>query len=368
MKKTICHLTTVHPADDINIFYKACMSLVKKTNYNIVLCAPGSIPENSGVAHYKLSNPSNIRLVRFIKSQAIGLKVIIKIRADIWHIHDPELLPTAILLIFLRRKVVWDSHEDYFRQFDSKSYYRDYIPRIIRPILRSLVYSLLNFVDRNTSGVICATEGISRKYTNKNIAIVGNQVNLQEFVFCHPLFSNRNVLYTGQPGPNQCFRQVVEAISQIPNLKLVVACRSFDPTELAYAEEILGDNFDYLGWLSRGDLISAISDSVVGLVTYDGSVNHIDNEPNKFFEFCAGGLPILATPTVSNKNLIGKSKSGILAAGFSSELIKSALSELISSEQNWITHSKSAKNWVQNYGNWSKSESALLDLYRKILK
>jgi glycosyltransferase involved in cell wall biosynthesis len=368
MNKSICHLTTVHPADDVNIFYKACMSLVQKTNYNVILCAPGSIPENSGVIHHKLTNPSNFRLVRFIKSQVIALKIIMKIRADIWHIHDPELLPTAILLIFLRRKVVWDSHEDYYRQFDSKSYYRNYVPRIIRPFLKLLVYWLLNFVDRSANGVICATEAISKRYTNRNIAIVGNQVDLKEFASCYPLFSNKNVLYTGQPGPNQCFKQVVDAISQIPNLKLVVACRSIGSSELAYAQKILGNNFDYLGWLSRRDLISAISNSIAGLVTYDGSVNHLDNEPNKFFEFCAGGLPILATPTVSNKKLIGKSRSGILARGYSSNSIKSALSELISSEKNWINYSSSAKNWVQEHGTWSKSESALLDLYRKILQ
>ena len=93
-----------------------------------------------------------------------------------------------------------------------------------------------------------------------------------------------------------------------------------------------------------------------------------DNQPNKFFEFCAAGLPILATPTKFNENLIKNSKAGILARGFDSEAIELALLEITSSEQYWLKYSRSGKNWVKINGDWAKSESALFRLYSKAIQ
>ena len=97
-------------------------------------------------------------------------------------------------------------------------------------------------------------------------------------------------------------------------------------------------------------------------------MNHLDNQPNKFYEFCAAGLPVLATPTLFNNNLIKNSKAGVLARGFESKSITIALLELLSSEKYWLNCSESGRNWAQLNGSWAKSESSLLKLYAKVLQ
>ena len=367
MRYTICHITTVHQADDVRIFYKECLSLSKIENYKVIICASGNIPKSENIVHYQISKARSFRPLRFILSNLIALKLVIKIRADIWHIHDPELLPLATLLILFNQSVIWDSHEDYFFQFKSNINYRIYIPKFFRPIVKLIVFSFLSFVDKYAAGIIGATNIIAKKYTNNNVEIVGNEAVLSEFSLCSPKFKSRNVIYIGQPSSSQCYREVVKAISKVPDLKLVVACKEFRENEINFSFEILSERFEYLGWLERIKLSEAISNSAIGLVTYSNNLNHQDNQPNKFYEFCAAGLPIVATPTKSNSALINDSKAGILAQGFNSEAIELALLEITSSEQNWLNYSQSGKAWVKKNGDWIKSERALHRLYSNAL-
>jgi glycosyltransferase involved in cell wall biosynthesis len=367
MKYIICHVTTVHEADDVRIFYKECLSLSKIKNYKVIICAPGSIPVSSNVVHHKIPKASSYRPLRFFNSQLIAVRLVTKVKASIWHIHDPELLPLAVLLILMKRRVIWDSHEDYFSQFDSSINYRKYIPSFLRPIVKLMVNFLLRFIDKKASGIIGATESIAKKYKNNNIAIVGNQVVLNDFSLCKPKYTNKTVIYIGQPSPDQCYREVVKAISKVPNLSLVLACRDISNSEKEFSAKILGHRFHYLGWLNREELSSAISDSVVGLVTYSYNSNHQDNQPNKFYEFCAAGLPILATPTKFNNDLVKNSKAGVISSGYDSKAIEEALVDITKSKIRWHGYSQSGKNWVYENGSWAKSEQSLLKLYSKVL-
>jgi glycosyltransferase involved in cell wall biosynthesis len=364
---TICHFTTVHEADDVRIFYKECVSLSKIKNYKVVIAASGNIPKTKNITHYRIPKARTYRPLRILISQLIALRLVIRLKADVWHIHDPELLPAAALMIFLKRRVIWDSHEDYFRQFVQGLNYRIYVPRSIRPIVKCIVESLLLYIDKNAAGIVCATSSMAEKYVNKNTVVVGNEVVLNEFKESKPKFINKTVVYTGQPSSHQCYREIVEAISKIPDIKLIVACREFNQNDMSYSIAALSERFQYLGWLDRNKLSELFSNSSLGLVTYSNSSNHQDNQPNKFYEFCAAGLPILATPTRSNKVLIENSKAGILATGFDSESILLALIELFSSEVNWLKHSNSGKNWVKKNGNWANSEIALHEMYLKVL-
>jgi len=368
MEYTICHLTTGHSADDVRIFYKECLSLSVVNNYRVIICAPGTIPTGSNVIHYKISKPPSSRLIRFINSQLIFIKLIFKIRADVWHIHDPELLPVAVLLTYLKRRVIWDSHEDYYSQFQSKINYRRYIPIYIRPIVRRTVTFLLSQIDQKAFGIVGPSASIIEKYQNPNATLIGNGALLNDFSSCAPKFENNIVLFTGQLDSSHCYREIVDAIANIPKLKLVVATRIFNKKEIDYSSQILKHRFQYLGWLGRENLSGVISNSSIGLVTYSFNLNHQDNQPNKFYEFCAAGLPILATPTLFNNNLVENSNGGILSSGYDSKSIELALLKLISSESDWHNYSESGRDWAKKNGDWAVSESSLLKLYSKILQ
>jgi hypothetical protein len=44
----VCHITTVHPADDARIFYRMCGGLTRR-GVSVVLVAPSEVPNDSAV-------------------------------------------------------------------------------------------------------------------------------------------------------------------------------------------------------------------------------------------------------------------------------------------------------------------------------
>jgi hypothetical protein len=91
----ICHLTTVHSIDDVRIFVKECTSLADY-GFDVTLIACGDTvfeDTKNGVKRISLFIPVKNRLQRMTKRTKAIYKRALKVNADIYHFHDPELLP-----------------------------------------------------------------------------------------------------------------------------------------------------------------------------------------------------------------------------------------------------------------------------------
>ena len=108
----ICHLTSAHPRYDVRIFKKECVSLAQ-TGFDVSLVVADNLGDETidGVKIYGIPRGLK-RLERFINTTKNVYNKGLKIDADIYHIHDPELLPYGKKLKKKGKKVVYDSHED----------------------------------------------------------------------------------------------------------------------------------------------------------------------------------------------------------------------------------------------------------------
>jgi hypothetical protein len=91
---------------------KECVSLVS-AGYEVTLIVNDALPneDKNGVKIKSLAIPVKNRRERIKKvSKAAYLKALEE-SADLYHIHDPELLPIAVELKKKQKKVVFDSHE-----------------------------------------------------------------------------------------------------------------------------------------------------------------------------------------------------------------------------------------------------------------
>jgi glycosyltransferase involved in cell wall biosynthesis len=365
-KLVVCHLTTAHLASDVRIFERECKSIAEKANYSVILAAHGEMPNYDEVTHFTLGKIPKKRLFRLARSQIVSVWCLMRLKVDVWHLHDPELLIFARLLILLKKKVIWDAHEDYFMQFKNPQEHRVYVPRNLRTLLGAFLQNALSYVDKNALAVICATQSISDSYNNKNRVVVGNEARLEEFQECFPKFSSNRVLFTGATNEAQCFQQVVDAIGLSNHLVLTVAGRAPKPQDWRYAKDLLGERFEYLGWLNRSELSEAITRSKIGLITYNNQDTNMTNSPNKRFEFSASGLPCVVTPTPSNIDWARASSGAIVARDFTAAGLAEAIGTLSESEHIWSKISQSSRKWCEEFGSWETSEKRLLDVYKTI--
>src|SRR3989304_1348952 len=135
-------LTSVHQPLDNRIFYKQAQTLVN-AGYQVGLIAQHDRDEiRDGVNIIALPQPKN-RLERMFFTTMSLLRKALKQNAQVYHFHDPELIPVGLFLKLCGKKVVYDIHEDYKQKFLSTSW--------IKPFLRPWVSKIFSNLEKVSS-------------------------------------------------------------------------------------------------------------------------------------------------------------------------------------------------------------------------
>jgi|AntDeeMetageno51_2_1112566.scaffolds.fasta_scaffold05487_2 glycosyltransferase involved in cell wall biosynthesis len=165
-------LTSSHSTFDTRIFHKEACSLAN-AGYDVTLITP----------HYEstVRNGVKIKAVGSEDSESADFGHAREIyteakntETDVYHFHDPGLIPFAILLSYeLDAKVIYDCHEDYKRAFRHYNYPPDYL----NPITTRLYPTLQSLSARRFDGVVAATDWIARDFNKRgheNVTLVRN--------------------------------------------------------------------------------------------------------------------------------------------------------------------------------------------------
>jgi len=367
MSKTkICHLTSAHNRDDIRIFKKECISL-KKVGYHVSLIVADGNGDDvvDEVSIYDVGKLKG-RINRFTKTtKNIYLKAL-EINADLYHFHDPDLMPTGYRLIKKNKKVIYDVHEDLPGQTLGKPY--------IKPIFRkpiSIVLKLLeSFFSRKYTYIVTATPHIKALFDKRNKAI-----DINNYPFSGELL-DEDVDYDKKPNEVS----FIGAISQIRGLEEVVKAMDGIETrlnlagksnQLSFREKLTQtkgwENVNELGLVDRKKVKEILANSRLGIVTYLPSQNHIYSQPNKLFEYMSSGIPVVASNFDLWKRIVEDFNCGICVNPESPEEIRNAIKYLIENPDEAKKMGENGKKAVDEIFNWETEEKKLIDLYKKIL-
>jgi len=159
----IVHITSAHPAYDTRIFYKECRSLTKE-GYQVTLCVPHTREELIDGVRILPVTLRKGRLLRMLTSTFDVFRKALQLHADLYHFHDPELVPLGLLLMAMGKRVIYDIHEDVPRSILS----RDYMHPMARRVISWLFERLENFAATRFSALVSATPAISRRFAPLN--------------------------------------------------------------------------------------------------------------------------------------------------------------------------------------------------------
>jgi len=106
---------------------------------------------------YRSGKGASVRLL----GSFFALIPALKQKADIYHLHTPQMLPLGwILKLFFRKKVVYDIFED----FPSMALTRQNLPRVIRWTLGRLLYTVELLTCKLFDGILTADPSVMRMY------------------------------------------------------------------------------------------------------------------------------------------------------------------------------------------------------------
>ena len=126
----VCHMTSAHEEEDIRIFRKECVSLAE-AGYDVYLVERGDSYDKNGVHIVGVGEIPTSRLKRMTEGAKMVYQAARALDADIYHFHDPELLPYGLKLKKAGKKVIFDSHEMYTEQIREKPYLPHWFARLL---------------------------------------------------------------------------------------------------------------------------------------------------------------------------------------------------------------------------------------------
>ena len=363
----VCHLTSVHARKDTRIFVKECSSLSRAgfDTYLIVADSLGN-EESNGVNIVDVGLVKGGRLNRFVKTTKKVYQKAIDLDADLYHFHDPELMFYAYKLKRLGKKVIYDVHEDLPRQVMTKPYLDFFSKYVISFLIEKIEHYLASKFD----AIVTVTNHISKRFFryNDNTCILYNFPSLDEIDTVDWDEKKNEICYVGSISKVRGIIELVSALNSI-EVKLNLGGK-FNSTQLEVEVKKMPDwtKVNYLGFLSREDVVKVFNRSKIGIVTLHPTVNYIDALPVKMFEYMLAGIPVIVSDIPLWKELVEEEECGTVVDPFNISDISDVINQYLQNEFRAKKHGENGRQAIIQKYNWGIEEKKLVHLYHKMLE
>jgi glycosyltransferase involved in cell wall biosynthesis len=366
--QTIYHLTSVHPIGDPRIFHKQCKSLASR-GYDVGLVACHDRAEvRDGVRIVPIARPRG-RFERMTRTALRLYRVAARDRADVYQLHDPELLWVGALLKLRGFRVVYDVHEDVPKQVLSKPW----IPTWARPLVSRAVAAAERLAAGLFDSIVAATPTIAAKFPAAKTIVVQN---FPEAAFAGadgagPPHAERAdaFVYTGGLMEVQGVREMAQAFALLPDGMTGTIAGSFHPPGLK--AEIAATpgwrRVRYLGQVPRAEIVRAMDGARAGIVLNHPTPNYVDAYSTKMFEYMARGLPVVCSNFPLWRAIVDGAECGIAVEPRSPSAIADAIRTLSEDAELARRLGENGRRAIAERYNWEAELRKLEALYRAVV-
>lgn len=360
----VAHLTSVHPADDVRVFFKECRSLAA-AGYEVHLVAPGARDETiDGVRLHGVARSGGGRLARMTSTVLGVYRRARALDARLYHLHDPELIPAGLLLRAAGRVVVYDAHEHLPQQVLSKPW----VPVPARRPLAALVALGERLAARLLSAVVAAEPHVGERLgrSARRSVTVRNYPAEDELAPGDWDRKAREVCYVGSVTEIRGARELVRAIART-DVKLTLAGQ-FAPARLRdeLASEPGWESVIAPGRVGRRDLRDIVARARAGLVVLKPVPKYLEATPTKMFEYMAAGIPVIASDFPAWRAIVDRHDCGICVDPDDPAAIAGAIQRLVDDPVEARGMGQNGRRAMEELYRWGPERDRLLDLYAEL--
>lgn len=365
-KPIVTHISTVHRTFDVRIFHKECKSLAK-SGYHVNLLVTHNKQELVDGVHIIPLPSYKGRFKRMLLKPMAAFSLALKTRADLYHFHDPELIPLGIALKCLGKKVIYDVHEDVPSQVMNKHW----IPNCLRYPISKCISVLESISSRIFDGVVASTPHISKKFLKRNSATVN--INSYPIKEEYQLLSSKEVkkvknsiCYVGGISKSRGICELVEALEGT-NIKLFLAGQ-FTPTSLKKElEKKKGwKNVEFFGYVSQHEVHSILERTQIGMCTLHPTPSAVNGHGLKLFEYMAAGVPVIASNFPYWEELFKGCDNFRFVNPLDPKAIQQSIKDLLSKPEKCQALGELGYKLVEEKYNWEQEKKKLIDAYKKL--
>lgn len=369
----VCHFSSVHRGLDIRIYRKQCVSLAQ-AGFDVHLVIDASKADileaaGAGVTIHPLAAMAGQGRTRRMLLQTWRCYQMAKaLDADVYHLHDPELIPYGLLLHWQGRKVILDLHEDLRGDILSKHW----IPVPLRRAIGAAARALEHFAARRLSALVVATPHIGALFESSaaRVAVIHNYPAIDELAGAADAAAavqRDSVCYVGAITAIRGIRQTVRALEIVP-CKLLLA-GTFDSPALR--EELTGypgwRHVEECGFVDRQRVADIMARSFCGLVTLCPEPNYMQSLPIKLFEYMSAGVPVIASDFPLWRSIIEDADCGLFVDPDVPGEIARAIDHLRSHPALAEKMGSNGRRAVERQYRWDREADRLVALYGELL-
>ena len=378
MKVTkVCHLASKHKMNDMRIFEKECKSLAKG-GFEVTLIGFGDSAKTEVIdsvrcisLHCPIKN--NLELLR--KRNKMSLEAALQVDADIYHLHEPELLPVGLKLKRKGKIVIFDSHEYYGWQLRDNIHKIKIIktPSFLMKVIGRLYMHYEKRVCMKLDAVIqvCTMNGIDY-FANRcrKSLFIRNLPSITDYTRKTPIDFGKGaaVAMIGGITKERGITPLVKATHQAEG-KLLLA-GAFSPksyeTELKEMHEYAC--VDYKGFLDKNGMVALLEQANIGASTLlnIGQYDKIDTFPTKVYDYMSMELPVVISNTEFAKKMNEAYHFALCVDPEVPNDIAQAIQWLKTHPDKAVEMGKNGRKAIENEFNWEKESEKLLAFYEQL--
>jgi glycosyltransferase involved in cell wall biosynthesis len=371
---TVCHLSPIESRRDERAFSRESLPLVA---YGLRPTILGPHSDGGQVQGVKFipTTKSRSRALRILLASRI-VRSALRQRADIYHVHSPELIPAAFLLKFVfGKKVIYDTRED----FPSMMLTKTYLPARWRTLVSRLVGIAERLVARSVDGFVTADSGTLRphaKVGKSRKLVFYNFPNLQFFPEPAPVDKAFDLVYRGGLSERAGTFVLLNALRLLKERGLPVSLLMFGYTDNAQTEQMIRDALWALGLeelvtlrgvIQHDEMAGTLSQGRIAICPLQKIPKFLNNIPVKVFESWACGLPVIATDLPPIRPFFAKRPYGMLVKPGDPLDLANAIGKMLESPRLIAEYGRQARQAILDRLNVELETRKLLTLYKEVL-